>query len=105
MPFATAVASGLLAFLGAIVGHLLGRRTAREQERWHRREETMRMIRWAAELATARERDQVELGVTALVALIDSPLVDSEDVTFLRIMLRAARRGYDGAEEVSDVRQ
>lgn len=103
MCFATIAASGVLAFFGAVVGHLLGRRTAREQERWRRREETMRMIRWAAELATARETDQVELGVTALTALVRSPLVDGEDVASLRSVLRAARRGYDGGEEVRDV--
>lgn len=71
MSLATIAASGVLAFFGAMVGHLLGRRTSREQERWRRREETMRMIRWAAELATGRDHNQAELGATALQALID----------------------------------
>lgn len=37
----------VLAFLGALIGHVLTRRASLELDRWRRREETMRMLRWA----------------------------------------------------------
>ena len=41
------------AFVGALIGHIVSRKGAKELEIWRRREETMRMLRWATELAAA----------------------------------------------------
>lgn len=74
----TAVLSGALAFVGAMVGHVLTRRSSKELDVWRRREETMRMLRWAADRAVAGGRLS-EIGVAALDALGKSELLQSED--------------------------
>ncbi len=50
-----AVSFGTLwsAFLGVLIGHWLLRKGANELDVWRRREETMRMLRWASEQATS----------------------------------------------------
>ncbi len=74
------IATPLLAFAGGLVGHLLGRRASRELDRWRKREETMRMLRWATELATDPHEDRAKAGMLVLSALLDSPLLDEDDV-------------------------
>lgn len=74
------IATPLLAFAGGLVGHLLLRRGAVELDRWRKREETMRMLRWATELATDSNPDRARAGITVLSALLDSPLLDEADV-------------------------
>lgn len=69
-----AVGTPLLAFAGVLVGHLLLRRGALEQDvRW-RREETMRLLRWAAELALDADPGRSTVGVSAIGALQRSEL-------------------------------
>ncbi len=57
------VASPLLAFLGVLLGHRVTRTSARELDRWRKREETMRLLRWATDIALdgdpARRRPSV----------------------------------------------
>ncbi|MGB3763716.1 MAG: hypothetical protein WA966_10870 [Ornithinimicrobium sp.] len=95
------IATPVLAFAGALVGHVLSRRGALELDRWRKREETMRMLRWATELATDRDTDRAEAGLTVLSALLDSPLLDRADVELVAtiaasIALRADPDGDDG---------
>jgi hypothetical protein len=94
----SAVVAGALALLGAALGHLLGRVTAREQERWRRREETMRLLRWAADAASEPEGRRIEVGIAALTALTTSPLVDPEDDDFVWAVLAATRHQRAYAE-------
>lgn len=90
------VVPGLLAFTGAFGGHILGRRTAREQDRWRQREETMRLLRWASELATERDdEERHELGAAALRALAESPILDIDDEQFVNSVALAAMRSHD----------
>jgi hypothetical protein len=79
----SALLPGALAFIGALAGHLLSRRSARELDRWRHREETMRLMRWAVELAVASEKPQARAGLTTLTALLDSPMLDPDDVDFM----------------------
>jgi hypothetical protein len=74
------LATPLLAFAGAMAGHLLSRRGAVELDRWRKREETMRLLRWAVELATDPTPDRAAAGMTVLSGLLDSPLLDDADV-------------------------
>ena len=78
--WAVAIATPLLAFAGAILGHALGRRSSKELDRWRRREETMRLLRWAVELAVSDDPNKARAGVIVLDSLLDSPLLDEEDV-------------------------
>jgi hypothetical protein len=75
-----AVATPLLAFAGALVGHIWTRTTAKELDHWRHREETMRLLRWAVELALDPDPRRGSAGVRALAALLDSQLLQDEDV-------------------------
>jgi hypothetical protein len=77
---AAAVATPILAFLGALAGHWVRRRSDTELDRWRKREETMRLLRWATELAVARDADRARAGLAVLSALLDSPILDDNDV-------------------------
>jgi hypothetical protein len=83
--------AGPLAFLGAMAGHWVARRTAREQERWRKREETMRILRWAAELTT-KDASSYDIGIATLDALVASPLLDQDDVDLVVAVSRVAAR-------------
>lgn len=67
-----------------------GRLAALELEKWRRREETMRMLRWAAENAANQDNDTLaRVGVAALDALGGSELLQSEDQAFIDNILDA----------------
>ena len=83
MALLLALSPGALAFVGALAGHVLGRRSARELDRWRRREETMRLLRWAVELAVGADKPRSRAGLSALAALLDSSLLDPDDIGFL----------------------
>lgn len=83
MTLLIALLPGALAFLGALTGQLLGRRSAVELDRWRHREEAMRLMRWAVELAVSDEKPRARAGLTTLTALLDSPMLDADDVDFL----------------------
>jgi hypothetical protein len=80
MALLSLVATPLLAFGGALLGLWLNRRSATELDRWRKREETMRMLRWATEVALADDARRAESGAAILTALLVSPLVDPVDV-------------------------
>jgi hypothetical protein len=96
----SALLPGALAFIGALAGHLLSRRSARELDRWRHREEAMRLMRWAVELAVAPEKPRFLAGLSALAALLDSPLLDDEDTGFLRTIAFDVRANVQFQEEV-----
>lgn len=90
-----------LAFIGAFAGHLLGRKTAGELETRSKREETMRTLRWAAELAVDDDERKANLGFRQLVALQDSELLDSEQDLFVDAALDSAVS--EPVSEVSEI--
>ena len=67
------------AFAGVIIGHLLLRKGATELDTWRRREETMRMLRWASEQAASDSPAVAHMGVAALGALSESELLQAAD--------------------------
>lgn len=77
--YSVAFGTPLLAFLGVVVGHALLRRTANELDVWRRREETMRMLRWASEQAASVEPAKARMGIAALDALSGSELLQKSD--------------------------
>ena len=86
MTLGLTVLTPLLAFAGAQLGVALNRRGAQELERRSVREETMRNVRWAAELAVVADVRRAALGVTQLRALHRSDVLDSYE----RAMVTAA---------------
>lgn len=88
---AIAVATPLLAFAGAFGGQVLARKGARELDTWRRREETMRMLRWASEQAVADDGRRSVLGVAALDGLRFSELLQPADYSLVDSVTEAVQ--------------
>lgn len=102
-----AVGTPLLAFAGALSGQLLSRKGAKERDiRW-RREETMRILRWAAELAVDSDVGRSAVGVAALDALEESELLQRDDQALISAVLDAVVEpvvdNYDEGDVVQEV--
>ena len=82
----------LLAFVGVILGQAFTRRGERELEFRSKREEVMRILRWAAELAVSDDQAHSRLGVAELGALLHSELLDEEEKDFVQAALTAVVR-------------
>jgi hypothetical protein len=89
---AIAVSAGtpLLTFVGVLVAQYLLRKGANELEVRSRREETLRVLRWAAELAISADEGKARLGIAQLNALGDSELLDEAQQLFVDAALDAA---------------
>ena len=77
--FVVSFGTPLAALAGVVVGQVLLRRGANELDVWRRREETMRMLRWASEQAASPEIATSRMGVAALEALSTSELLQEPD--------------------------
>ena len=87
-----AFGSPALAFVGVLIGEVITRRGARELEIRSKREEVMRILRWAAELAVSDDQAHARLGVAQLGALLQSELLDEEEKNFVQAALTAVVR-------------
>ncbi|GAB3993309.1 hypothetical protein [Nocardioides marmoraquaticus] len=97
--FVVSFGSPLLAFLGVLLAQIIGRKGAQELETRSKREETLRTMRWAAELSASREDRLAGLGVAELEALLGSDLLEESEKTFVEAALSAV---YEDAEEQLD---
>lgn len=91
------VLTPVASFLGVLVGVWWTRKSARELDTWRRREETMRMVRWAAEQAASPDLRTANIGYVALTALLGSELLQDEDVALISAIAEA---GVTSAVEV-----
>ena len=89
---AGSIASATLVLAGTLIGIALSRRGAVELEQWRRREESLRMLRWASELAVRHDRGERQVGIEALMGLATSPLVNRADA---RLILRITNAASD----------
>jgi hypothetical protein len=116
---------GLIALTGAVLSAFLVRRTGKESnviaqldhlskrieamelDKWRRREETMRMLRWASEKAVDKVEKVRYLGIAALTALGVSELLQKEDQAFIDSVIDAIldepETEYNEAEGSGDV--
>jgi hypothetical protein len=83
------VGTPLLTFVGVLVAQRIARVGAVELETRSRREEVMRNLRWAAELAVSDHVDQARLGLAQLRALDRSNLLTSDQQGFVEAALKA----------------
>jgi len=90
------VLTPIASFVGALAGHWWTRKSARELDVWRRREETMRMVRWAAEQAGSTDARHANIGYVALSALLGSELLQDEDVALISAIAEA---GVESAVE------
>lgn len=75
----------------AVEARLNDRMSALELDKWRRREETMRMLRWAGEQATKGEdqADAWRIGLATMEALGRSELLQQEDQELIDAVLQA----------------
>lgn len=57
-----------------------------------KREEVMRILRWAAELAVSDDQEHAQLGVAQLAALLKSNMLDDGEKDFVQAALTAVVR-------------
>jgi hypothetical protein len=93
--YAVAFGTPVLTFLGVLLAQHITRKGAQELETRSRREETMRNLRWAAELSVNADARMADLGVAQLVALLESDLLDESEKIFDEAALDTV---YDGPE-------
>ena len=85
--WAVSLGTPISAFVGVLLGQLVTRKGAQELEKRSKREETMRLLRWAAELAVSEEPRMNSLGVAELGALLTSDLLDDTEKGFVEAAL------------------
>lgn len=97
-----AIGTPVLAFAGSFIGHAWTRKTATELDVWRRREETMRLLRWAAELAVDQDALRADLGVAVLAELDESELLQPPDqpIVTATLDLVVAGRAITSAPEL-----
>lgn len=99
--YAVAFGTPSFALAGVLLTGRLNRRTANELERRSRREEVMRLLRWAAELAVADDERKAALGVDQLAALARSDLLSDQEKLFVDAALETALA--EPAEEIEQL--
>jgi hypothetical protein len=77
----------IFAFVGVAVGQIFLRKGANELDVWRRREETMRMLRWASDEAASKDGTKSRMGVAALGALSTSELLQEPDQNLVDAVL------------------
>lgn len=87
--YVVSVGTPVFTFLGVLVAQLIARRGAAELETRSDREETMRNLRWAAELSVSSDPTQSQLGFSQLRALADSEMLDPAQQLFIDTALAA----------------
>lgn len=100
---ALAVGTPALTFLGIVLANLVTRRGATELETRSKREETMRTLKWAAELAVANDPAMADLGLRELTALGDSALLDPEQQTFIDAALASVYGAAEAEIEAAEI--
>lgn len=81
----------LSAFFGVLISHWITHRANSQLEERSRREETLRMLRWAAELAVAQDPRKAVLGIKELQSLGASDLLDDSQQVFVDGAIEAAQ--------------
>jgi hypothetical protein len=97
--FVVGFGSPILTFVGVLIAQMTTRKGATEVEGRAKREETMRNLRWAAELAVSLDARMADLGVAQLVALLSSNLLDESEKIFVEAALDAV---YENPEAQLD---
>jgi hypothetical protein len=90
--YALSFGSPALTFAGVAWSQRAVRHGAKELDRRATREEVMRNLRWAAELAVGHDADAARLGVAELVALGASDLLDGAAKSFVTAALAVVVR-------------
>lgn len=94
-PAATLLVSLLVGMFGPILLRKTGietRDASKELNTWRKREETMRMLRWASEQVLSNDEQKALMGIAVLGALGESELVQAEDRGLMAAVVQAMVR-------------
>ncbi|WP_375497092.1 hypothetical protein [uncultured Jatrophihabitans sp.] len=83
------IGTPVLTFVGVLIAQRVMRVGAKELETRSNREETMRNLRWAAEMSVSDDLAQARLGLAQLRALDESKMLDAEQQVFIDAALDA----------------
>ena len=97
------IGTPIVTFVGVLVAQLITRRGAQELETRSNREETMRNLRWAAELSVSPDQAKSQLGFSQLRALADSDMLNPAQQLFIDAALAAVVS--DPVEEIDEATQ
>jgi uncharacterized protein (DUF4213/DUF364 family) len=86
---ALAAGSPILSLVGVLIAQLFSGRVAGQTDKRQRREETMRTLRWAADLAASIDVSKAAVGIAALNALDKSTLLDTDDQKLITAVLES----------------
>jgi hypothetical protein len=84
-----------------LINGWLNRRGTRKLESRSKREEVMRLLRWAAELAVSVDEEKSALGVDQLIALLDSDILGDSEKALVDAALESALA--EPAEEIAEL--
>ena len=87
--WALSFGSPALVFIGVLIGQAITLRNAKELEMRSKREEVMRILRWAAEIAASDNEALARQGVAQLGALLRSDMLDDSQKDFVHAALAA----------------
>lgn len=106
VPLWVAVVIAIAAPVFSLLAQNFTRNSSERAERRLRREETMRMLRWAADLAASDVGPRAAVGIAALDALDESEVLDAEDQALISAVLDAvvepAAETYDEGDEIEE---
>lgn len=97
------VLSPFLALGGVALGAYLTRKSDRELDVWRRREETMRMVRWAVEQILDGDEAGTDAGVVTLRSLMRSELLQAEDYDLVAALTAAVAIDHIGSAAYADI--
>lgn len=97
------VLSPFLALGGVALGGYLTRKSDRELDVWRRREETMRMVRWAVEQILDGDEAGTDAGVVTLRSLMRSELLQAEDYDLVAALTAAVAIDRVGSAAYADI--
>jgi hypothetical protein len=98
--YVAGIGGPVAALLSFPLTNLVTRRGAKERETRSRREEVLRNLRWASELAVDTDERKAKLGVAELIVLAYSDLLDESQQLFVYAALEAVIR--DPLEELAE---
>jgi hypothetical protein len=90
--YTVSLGAPLMAFLGVLIAQFVLRLGATELDRRSRREEGLRMFRWAAEHAAGPDPALVKLGTSTIEGLRDSAWFTKEETVFIDLFLDSTLR-------------
>lgn len=97
------IGTPVLTFVGVWLANRVSRQGDEESETRSRREETMRNLRWAAELALDDDPKRALLGFKELEALETADMLDDEQKVFVTAALSAVVAGPESTiDELSE---